>query len=211
VAVLRHRRAFSDDQNCSFHCSDSFGGACCRPLATSSGKLSEAARQRVVSLGVNVQAIDEDGVVIGDERIQAKTVVRTAGVAPSLPSPGVAQVAMQQGKYAALSIFRKVIGHPPSPPFRYFDKGNPCRCWQEFRSAAERRHSVQWIYRLARVVSRPHSILTKSGLRFSVCGRGSGTRIPENVAIDSAVSLALKRDKRKDSYCGRYADPSARH
>ena len=40
------------------------------------------------------------------------------------PLPGVAQVAMQQGKYAAWSIFRKVIGHPPLPPFRYFDKGN---------------------------------------------------------------------------------------
>jgi len=105
--------------------------------------------------------------VIGDERIQAKTVVWTAGVAPSpagkwlgcevdhagrvriqpdltvpghpdvfvvgdtaslvqdgRPLPGVAQVAMQQGKYAAKSILRKVIGHLPSPPFRYFDKGN---------------------------------------------------------------------------------------
>jgi NADH dehydrogenase FAD-containing subunit len=31
---------------------------------------------------------------------------------------------MQQGKYAAKSIFRKVIGHPPLPAFRYFDKGN---------------------------------------------------------------------------------------
>jgi NADH dehydrogenase FAD-containing subunit len=31
---------------------------------------------------------------------------------------------MQQGKYAAKSIFRKVIGHSPSPPFRHFDKGN---------------------------------------------------------------------------------------
>ena len=31
---------------------------------------------------------------------------------------------MQQGKYAAWSIFRKVTGHPPLPPFRYFDKGN---------------------------------------------------------------------------------------
>ena len=120
-----------------------------------------------VRLGKPVQAIDGDGVVIGDERIQAKTVVWTAGVAPSpagkwlgcevdragrvriqpdltvpgrpdvfvvgdtasldqdgRPLPGVAQVAMQQGKYAAKSIFRKVIGHPPSPPFRYFDKGN---------------------------------------------------------------------------------------
>jgi NADH dehydrogenase FAD-containing subunit len=31
---------------------------------------------------------------------------------------------MQQGKYAAKSIFRKVTGHSPLPPFRYFDKGN---------------------------------------------------------------------------------------
>jgi NADH dehydrogenase FAD-containing subunit len=31
---------------------------------------------------------------------------------------------MQQGKYAAGSIFRKVSDHPPLPPFRYFDKGN---------------------------------------------------------------------------------------
>jgi NADH:ubiquinone reductase (H+-translocating) len=39
-------------------------------------------------------------------------------------SPGVAQVAMQQGKYAAKSIFRKVSGHPPLPPFRYFHKSD---------------------------------------------------------------------------------------
>ena len=144
-----------------------------RPLATFSEKLSEAARQRLVSLGVDVrlgksvQSIDADGVVIGEERIQAMTVVWTAGVAPSpagkwlgctvdragrvriqpdlsvpdhpdifvvgdtasldqdgKPLPGVAQVAMQQGRYAAKSIFRKVIGHPALPPFRYFDKGN---------------------------------------------------------------------------------------
>ena len=144
-----------------------------RPLATFSEKLSEAARQRLLSLGVDVrlgkpvQSIDADGVVIGEERLQAKTVVWTAGVAPSpagkwldctvdragrvriqpdlsvpdhpdifvvgdtasldqdgKPLPGVAQVAIQQGRYAAKSIFRKVIGHPALPPFRYFDKGN---------------------------------------------------------------------------------------
>jgi NADH dehydrogenase FAD-containing subunit len=31
---------------------------------------------------------------------------------------------MQQGKYAAWSIFRQVTDRPPLPPFRYFDKGN---------------------------------------------------------------------------------------
>jgi NADH dehydrogenase FAD-containing subunit len=60
-----------------------------RPLATFSEKLSEAAKRRLVSLGIDVrlgkavQTIDKEGVVIGDERIRAKTVVWTAGVTPS--------------------------------------------------------------------------------------------------------------------------------
>ena len=144
-----------------------------RPLATFSEKLSEAAKRRLtrlgvdVRLGVAVQVVDEEGVVMGNERVRAKTVVWTAGVAPSPagkwlgsivdhagrvriqsdltvseyptifvvgdtasldqdghPLPGVAQVAMQQGKYAAKSIFRRVTGQSPLPPFRYFDKGN---------------------------------------------------------------------------------------
>ena len=144
-----------------------------RPLATFSEKLSEAAMQRLtrlgvdVRLGVSVQVVDEEGVVMGNERVQAKTVVWTAGVAPSPAGkwlgtivdhagrvriqsdltvsehpdifvvgdtasldqdgralPGVAQVAIQQGRYAAMSILRRVRGHSPLPRFRYFDKGN---------------------------------------------------------------------------------------
>jgi NADH:ubiquinone reductase (H+-translocating) len=144
-----------------------------RPLATFSQKLSEAALRRLASLGVEVrlgsavQMIDKAGVVIGSERLWAKTVVWTAGVAPSpagkwlgtavdragrvqvqsdlavpdhpdvfvigdtaaleqdgRPLPGVAQVAMQQGRYAAKSIIRRLKGQTALPPFRYFDKGN---------------------------------------------------------------------------------------
>ncbi len=40
------------------------------------------------------------------------------------PLPGLAQVAMQGGAYAAKSILRKVKGQPAFPPFRYFDKGS---------------------------------------------------------------------------------------
>jgi NADH:ubiquinone reductase (H+-translocating) len=40
------------------------------------------------------------------------------------PLPGVAQVAMQQGRYVGRSIAGRVAGQAPSPPFRYFDKGN---------------------------------------------------------------------------------------
>jgi NADH dehydrogenase len=40
------------------------------------------------------------------------------------PLPGVAQVAMQQGTYAAKAIVRKVQGEKALPAFKYFDKGN---------------------------------------------------------------------------------------
>ena len=157
-----------------------------RPLATFSEKLSEAAMRRLtklgvdVRLGVTVQVVDEEGVVIGNERIRAKTVVWTAGVAPSpagkwlgtmvdhagrvriqpdltvsehpsifvmgdtasldqdgRPLPGVAQVAMQQGRVCGEVYLRKVAGHSPLPPFRYFDKGNLAVVGTEFRGSAE--------------------------------------------------------------------------
>lgn len=38
--------------------------------------------------------------------------------------PGLAQVAMQGGTYAAKAIIRKVKGEPKPRPFAYFDKGN---------------------------------------------------------------------------------------
>jgi NADH dehydrogenase FAD-containing subunit len=40
------------------------------------------------------------------------------------PLPGVAQVAMQQGRYAGDSILKLTIGGSQPPPFQYFDKGN---------------------------------------------------------------------------------------
>ena len=40
------------------------------------------------------------------------------------PLPGVAQVALQQGRQVARVIERRLAGQPPPPPFRYRDKGN---------------------------------------------------------------------------------------
>jgi NADH:ubiquinone reductase (H+-translocating) len=40
------------------------------------------------------------------------------------PLPGLAQVAMQGGQYAAKAILRKLKGQPELPPFQYFDKGS---------------------------------------------------------------------------------------
>ena len=127
-----------------------------RVLAAFSEKLSEAARRRLASLGVElrlghgVDHIDAEGVIVAGERIASKTVIWTAGVAPSPagtclkavtdragrvrvepdltvtghPLPGVAQVAMQQGRYAGTLIHRRLGGKPMPPPFRYFDKGS---------------------------------------------------------------------------------------
>src|ERR1700751_5312101 len=60
-----------------------------RPLGTFAETLSEAARLRLLQLGVDVrlekavQTIDAEGAVVGDERIPSKTVIWTAGGAPS--------------------------------------------------------------------------------------------------------------------------------
>src|SRR5215467_12198305 len=143
-----------------------------RVLGTFAEELSTAAKNRLQELGVEVRLgqgvdlIDDGGVIAGGERIASKTVIWTAGVAPSpagkwlgvetdragrvriqgdvsvpghpeifvvgdtasldqdgKPLPGVAQVAMQQGRYAGKLIRRRLTGKKPPKPFRYFDKG----------------------------------------------------------------------------------------
>jgi NADH:ubiquinone reductase (H+-translocating) len=144
-----------------------------RVLGPFSEQLSQAAKQRLENLGVEVRlghGVDQiaaDGVVVAGERIASKTVIWTAGVAPSpagkwlkvetdragrvriqkdltvpghpeifvvgdtasleqdgKPLPGVAQVAMQQGRYAGKLIHSRINGGKPLAPFRYFDKGS---------------------------------------------------------------------------------------
>jgi NADH dehydrogenase FAD-containing subunit len=143
-----------------------------RVLGPFSESLSKAAKQRLEKLGVEVRLghsvdhIDADGIVVAGERIASKTVIWTAGVAPSpagkwlnvetdragrvriqkdltvpghseifvvgdtasldqngKPLPGVAQVAMQGGRYAGKLIHSRIVGNPPPAPFSYFDKG----------------------------------------------------------------------------------------
>ena len=144
-----------------------------RVLPPFSEDLSEAAKQRLEKLGVEVRlghsvdCIDADGITVAGERIASRTVIWTAGVAPSpagkwlkvetdragrvrvqkdvsvpghpeifvvgdtasfeengKPLPGVAQVAMQQGRYAGRVIRNRITGATPPGPFSYFDKGN---------------------------------------------------------------------------------------
>jgi NADH:ubiquinone reductase (H+-translocating) len=144
-----------------------------RVLNSFSANLSEAAQNRLKSLGVEiildrgVDQIDDEGVIVAGKRIASKTVIWTAGVTPSpagkwlnvetdhagrvrilgdltvanhseifvvgdtasldqdgKPLPGVAQVAIQQGRYAGNLIHRRIMGKSAPRPFRYFDKGS---------------------------------------------------------------------------------------
>jgi NADH:ubiquinone reductase (H+-translocating) len=144
-----------------------------RVLGPFSENLSKVAKAHLEKLGVEVrlgQAVDQidaDGITVAGERIASKTVVWTAGVAPSpagkwlsvetdragrvrvkkdvsvpghpeifvigdtasfeesgKPLPGVAQVAMQQGRYAGKVIHNRIAGKPAPGPFSYFDKGS---------------------------------------------------------------------------------------
>jgi NADH dehydrogenase FAD-containing subunit len=144
-----------------------------RVLGPFSEDLSKAAKARLEKLGVEVRLghgvdqIDADGITVAGERIASKTVIWTAGVAPSpagkwlnvatdragrvriqkdltvpghveifvvgdtasldqndKPLPGVAQVAMQQGRYAAKVLHNRIAGKRPPDSFSYFDKGS---------------------------------------------------------------------------------------
>jgi NADH dehydrogenase FAD-containing subunit len=67
--------------------------------------------------------------VQGDLRVSGHPEIFVIGDTASLdqdgkPLPGVAQVAMQQGRYVGKLISRQIAGEKAPKPFRYFDKGN---------------------------------------------------------------------------------------
>jgi NADH:quinone reductase (non-electrogenic) len=95
------------------------GGVTMTPLAKTIANRTAAEVDRTGRIKVNADlTVPEypDIYVVGD-------LACVAG-ADGKPLPGVAQVAMQQGAYAARALARKAAGHSAPPvPFKYFDKG----------------------------------------------------------------------------------------
>jgi NADH dehydrogenase len=90
-------------------------GVAASPLAKLLGAKTDRAGRVLVGPYMNV--VDAAGVfVVGD----ASSVVRANGG----PVPGVAQAAIQEGRYVGRLISRQLKGQEPKHPFRYFDKGN---------------------------------------------------------------------------------------
>ena len=88
-----------------------------RVLGSFSERLSQAAKQRLENLGVEVRLgygvdqIDADGVVVAGERIKSKTVIWTAGVAPS-PAGKWLQVETDRAGRVRIQKDLTVPGHP---------------------------------------------------------------------------------------------------
>jgi NADH dehydrogenase len=188
-----------------------------RPLGTFAESLSEAAKHRLLQLGVElrlekaVQSIDADCALVGDEGILSKTVIWTAGVAPSPAGkwlgcdvdragrvrvredltiqdhpeiyvvgdtatldqggrrlPGVAQVAIQQGRYAGKSITRQSARKAPLPPFSYFDKGDLAVVGKGFAVLQSGRIKMSGFFAWLVWALVHIQFLAESSLRFSV-------------------------------------------
>jgi len=179
--------------------------------------LSEAAKERLEKLGVEVRLgqgvdkIDADGVVVAGQRISSRTVIWTAGVAPSpaakwlnveadgagrvrigqdltvpgypeifvvgdtaaldqdgQPLAGVAQVAIQEGRHAGVTIRRRVTGQPAPAAFRYFDKGTMAVVGQGYAVLQSGKLHLRglpawWAWAAVHILS-----LAQPGLRISV-------------------------------------------
>jgi NADH:ubiquinone reductase (H+-translocating) len=96
-------------------------------------KLLGAKADRVgrISVGPLMNVPDvADVFVIGD----ASSVLHNGS-----PVPGVAQAAIQQGRYVGRLIARELKGHEPKHPFRYFDRGNMAVVGKNF-AVLESRH-----------------------------------------------------------------------
>jgi NADH dehydrogenase len=67
----------------------------------------------------NIFGIGDTALVVASSRNLLGMRTRTPG-----PLPGVAQPAIQEGRYVADLIRRRVLGSPPPNPFVYWDKGD---------------------------------------------------------------------------------------
>jgi NADH dehydrogenase len=84
------------------------------------------------------------------------------------PLPGVAQVAIQQGRYAGRLIHRRILGQPPSEPFSYFDKGNMAVVGKGFAVLESGRFRVSGFLAWLAWAAVHLEFLAQSNLRVSV-------------------------------------------
>ncbi|WP_250029956.1 NAD(P)/FAD-dependent oxidoreductase [Paractinoplanes maris] len=117
--------------------------------------------------------------------------------------PGVAQVAMQGGTYAARTIARRLAGKPAGKPFKYFDKGNMATI-SRFSAVADvgplhLGGLVGWLgwlgVHLFYLVGFKNKVTTLLHWLVSFLGRGRAERISTTQQIHARNALQLVRQQ----------------
>src|SRR5260221_2715799 len=84
------------------------------------------------------------------------------------PLPGVAQVALQQGRYAGKLIHKRIVGRPAPKPFKYFDKGNMAGLGKEVAGLLTRQNHLSGFVAWLAWAAVHLQFLATSSLRVSV-------------------------------------------
>jgi NADH dehydrogenase len=116
--------------------------------------------------------------------------------------PGVAQVAMQQGKYAAREIVRRLKNQPPLPPFHYRDKGSMATV-SRFHAVASVGSRIRlagfiaWLMWLAvhlvYLIGFKNRVTTLLHWTVTFIGRGRSERVATQQQVFARVALARQR------------------
>ena len=137
--------------------------------------------------------------VLPDLTLPGHPEVHVVGDMTSLDKlPGVAQVAIQGGKYAATAIKRKLAGKPPQEPFKYFDKGSMATI-SRFSAVADLGGKmkfsgfiawVMWlVVHLFYIVGFKSRITTVLHWAVSFLGRGRSQRVATQQQIFGRLAL----------------------
>jgi NADH dehydrogenase len=118
--------------------------------------------------------------------------------------PGVAQVAMQQGKYAAKTIAHRLTGKPALPPFHYYDKGSMATVSRFHAVASVGKHIrlagfVAWLMwltvHIAYLVGFKQRVTTLLHWAVTFIGRGRSERTATEQQVFARNAMARERDR----------------
>jgi NADH dehydrogenase len=118
--------------------------------------------------------------------------------------PGVAQVAMQQGKYAAKTIAHRLKGSPPLPPFHYLDKGSMATV-SRFHAVASIGKRIRlagfiawlmWlVVHLVYLIGFKNRVTTLLHWTVTFIGRGRSERVATEQQIFARLAMAKERER----------------
>lgn len=112
--------------------------------------------------------------------------------------PGVAQVAIQGGRYAAEQIMRRLAGEPPKGPFEYFDKGSMATIsrFSAVASVGKAQFSgflawVMWLgVHLVYIIGFKNRVTTLLHWAVSFLGRGRAERVVTEQQVFARSAIA---------------------